>query len=99
VNVQVAEPASVPLTASSLSLPVMLGLGLLAGLSVGIIVTLARAPSAKQRGLDPSIDQTDVAVRLADQGRPSLEPMRAGQIIDSTHGPRSVNRNEGTERP
>jgi polysaccharide biosynthesis transport protein len=101
VNVQMAEPAAVPLTASSLSLPVMLGLGLLAGLSIGLIITLAQERRSMPGGFDSPVHQTGPTVRRADHSRPSLEPMPAGQFgnIDATHGTRPVNGEERTERP
>jgi polysaccharide biosynthesis transport protein len=64
VAVKVADPASVPASPSSLSLQVVLALGLLAGLSVGTIVTLARGRGPQPGGLlAAQHDQGELGVR------------------------------------
>jgi capsular polysaccharide biosynthesis protein len=90
VAVKVAEPAPVPGGPSSLPLHVVLALGLLAGLSVGTIVTMRWRPAlgvelergritTKTEELDHSIAKAHETTQIAKPDIPMLEPVRAGQ--------------------
>lgn len=80
VAVKVAQYAPVPSSPSSLPLQVVLALGLLAGLSVGIIVTLGLGRITKQGELSHSVAKDhEAAAQTAEPGSPLLDPIRSGQ--------------------
>jgi capsular polysaccharide biosynthesis protein len=80
VAVKVVQDAPVPTSPSSLPLQVVLALGLLAGLSVGTIVTLGLGRITKQGGLShPVAKAPEAAAQIAEPGSPLLDSIRSGQ--------------------